>query len=171
VAGIGCPQFSAILRCSEEANKYKVPIIADGGVKTSGDIAKAIAAGASSVMLGNLLAGTAESPGETIISEGRTYKSYRGMGSIGAMSRGSADRYFQQDIKKEKLVAEGVEGIIPFRGPLSTVIHQLVGGLKASMGYTGNKTVQEMRKNCKFVRITNSGLKESHPHSIVITNE
>jgi IMP dehydrogenase len=172
VAGVGYPQLSAIINCVEAADKYGVPIIGDGGVKTSGDIAKAIVAGANCVMLGSLLAGTDEAPGETFIDQGRSYKTYRGMGSAAAMMRGSADRYFQDSSEqRDKLVAEGVEGAVPFKGSVKNVIHQLVGGLKSSMGYTGNKTIPEMQKNAKFVQITNSGLIESHPHSIRVTNE
>jgi IMP dehydrogenase len=172
VAGVGYPQFSAILETVEMCNKLNVPLISDGGIRFSGDLAKAIAAGASCVMLGALLAGTEEAPGEIVLYKGRSYKTYRGMGSLGAMARGSADRYFQEDITdKLKLVPEGVEGRVPYKGHVSDVIHQLVGGLKSAMGYTGNKNIKEMRKNCSFVKITNSGLKESHPHSITITSE
>ena len=172
VAGVGNPQLSAILEVAEICDKHKVPLISDGGIKFSGDLAKAIAAGASCVMLGGLLAGCEETPGEITLFKGRSYKVYRGMGSVGAMARGSADRYFQEDITdKLKLVPEGVEGRVPYKGPVSGVLHQLVGGLKSAMGYTGNKDINEMRKNCSFVKITNSGLKESHPHSINITSE
>ncbi len=172
VAGVGVPQLSAVQSVCEVANKHKVPVIADGGIKYSGDLAKAIAAGASVAMIGSLFAGTEEAPGDVVLFQGRSYKSYRGMGSIGAMARGSADRYFQQDIKdKLKLVPEGVEGRVPFKGPVSGVIHQLTGGLRAAMGYTGNKNIGEMQKNCEFVQITNAGLKESHPHNITITQE
>jgi len=172
IAGVGVPQLSAILDVVEYCNKKKVSVISDGGIKFSGDLAKAIAAGASCVMLGGLLAGTEETPGEIVLLKGRSYKVYRGMGSIGAMARGSADRYFQQDVSnKLKLVPEGVEGRVPYKGPVSDVLHQLVGGLKSAMGYTGNATIEEMRKKCEFVRITNSGLRESHPHSISITSE
>ncbi len=172
VAGVGVPQLTAVIKVVEEANKNGIPVIADGGIKYSGDFAKAIAAGASVAMIGSLFAGTEESPGEVILFQGRSYKSYRGMGSLGAMARGSADRYFQQEVRdKLKLVPEGVEGRVPFKGSVSGVIHQLVGGLRAAMGYTGNATIAEMQKNCKFVRITNAGLKESHPHSITITHE
>jgi IMP dehydrogenase len=156
----------------EFCDKVKLPLISDGGIRFSGDLAKAIASGANSVMLGGLLAGAEETPGEIVLFKGRSYKVYRGMGSIGAMARGSADRYFQQDITdKMKLVPEGVEGRVPYKGAVSDVIHQLIGGLKSAMGYTGNATIDQMRKNCDFVRITNSGLKESHPHSIAITTE
>lgn len=172
VAGVGVPQLSAILDVAEFCDKVKMPIISDGGIRFSGDLAKAIASGASCVMLGGLLAGTEETPGEIVLFKGRSYKVYRGMGSLGAMARGSADRYFQQDvIDKLKLVPEGVEGRVAYKGPVSDVLHQLVGGLKSAMGYTGNATIEEMRKNCNFVRITNSGLRESHPHSITITSE
>lgn len=172
VAGVGVPQLTAVLDVVEYCDKVKIPVISDGGIRFSGDLAKAIAAGASCVMLGGLLAGCEETPGETILFKGRSYKSYRGMGSLGAMARGSADRYFQEDVSdKMKLVPEGVEGRMPYKGSVSNVIHQLVGGLKSAMGYTGNATIEEMRKNCEFVRITNSGLKESHAHSITITSE
>jgi IMP dehydrogenase len=172
VAGVGVPQLSAVMKVVELANKHGIPVIADGGIKYSGDFAKAIAAGASVCMIGSLLAGTEESPGEVILYQGRSYKSYRGMGSLGAMARGSADRYFQQEVRdKLKLVPEGVEGRVPFKGPASNVIHQLIGGLRAAMGYTGNATIADMQKRCEFVRITNAGLKESHPHGITITHE
>lgn len=172
VAGVGVPQLSAVLDVAEYCNKKNIPVISDGGIKFSGDLAKAIASGASCVMLGGLLAGTEETPGDIVLFKGRSYKVYRGMGSIGAMARGSADRYFQEDVSdKMKLVPEGVEGRIPYKGHASDVLHQLIGGLKAAMGYTGNGTVEVMRKKCEFVRITNSGLKESHPHSITITSE
>lgn len=172
VAGVGVPQLSAVQSVCEVATKQGIPVVADGGIKYSGDLAKAIAAGASVAMIGSLFAGTEEAPGEVVLFQGRSYKSYRGMGSIGAMARGSADRYFQQEIKdKLKLVPEGVEGRVPFKGPVSGVIHQLVGGLRAAMGYTGNKNVAEMQENCEFVQITNAGLKESHPHNITITQE
>ena len=172
VAGVGVPQLSAVIEVAELAAKHKVPVIADGGIKYSGDLAKAIAAGASVAMIGSLLAGTEESPGDVILFQGRSYKSYRGMGSIGAMARGSADRYFQQEIKdRMKLVPEGVEGRVPFKGSASNVVHQLIGGLRAAMGYTGNKNIAEMQKNAEFIGITNAGLKESHPHNIVITQE
>ncbi|MBP7710075.1 MAG: IMP dehydrogenase [Rickettsiales bacterium] len=172
IAGVGVPQLSAILDVVEFCDKAKIPVISDGGIRFSGDLAKAIAAGASCVMLGGLLAGTEETPGEIVLFKGRSYKVYRGMGSLGAMARGSADRYFQQDVSdKMKLVPEGVEGRVAYKGPVSDVLHQLIGGLKSSMGYTGNGTIEEMRKNCNFVRITNSGLRESHPHSISITSE
>ena len=172
VAGVGVPQFTAVLDVVGECRKHKVPVIADGGIKYSGDIAKAIAAGADCAMVGSLLAGSDESPGEVYLYQGRSYKSYRGMGSIGAMARGSADRYFQEEVSDTlKLVAEGVEARVPYKGPASTVIHQLIGGLAAAMGYTGNGTIADMQKNCKFVRITGSGLRESHVHDIDITRE
>lgn len=172
VAGVGVPQLTAVMNSSKEAAKSGVPIIADGGLRTSGDVAKAIAAGASSVMIGSLLAGTQEAPGETFLYQGRSYKSYRGMGSVGAMARGSADRYFQQDIKDQmKLVPEGIEGQVPYKGPASDVIHQLVGGVKAAMGYTGAATINDFQEKARFVRITNAGLQESHVHDVVITRE
>ncbi len=172
VAGVGVPQLSAILDVVEFCNTVKIPVISDGGIRFSGDLAKAIAAGASCVMLGGLLAGCEETPGEIVLFKGRSYKVYRGMGSLGAMARGSADRYFQQDIKdKLKLVPEGVEGRVAYKGPVSDVIHQLVGGLKSAMGYVGCASIEEMQRDCTFVKITNSGLKESHPHSITITSE
>jgi len=172
VAGVGVPQLTAVMESSKEAAKSGVPIIADGGLRTSGDVAKAIAAGASSVMVGSLLAGTEEAPGETFLYQGRSYKSYRGMGSVGAMARGSADRYFQQDIKDQmKLVPEGIEGQVPYKGPASDVIHQLVGGVKAAMGYTGSVTIEDFQEKARFVRITNAGLQESHVHDVVITRE
>jgi len=172
VAGVGVPQLSAIMEAAEEADKSDVPVIGDGGLRTSGDAAKALAAGASSVMIGSLLAGTEEAPGETFLYQGRAYKSYRGMGSVGAMARGSADRYFQADIKDQlKLVPEGIEGQVPFKGPARDVIHQLVGGIKAAMGYTGSATIEALRRNARFVRITNAGLRESHVHDVSITRE
>ena len=169
VAGVGVPQFTAILECAEEASKLGVPIIADGGIRYSGDIVKALAAGASAVMLGNLLAGCEESPGEIEIYRNRAYKVYRGMGSLAAMREGSSDRYAQTDPRK--IVPEGVEGRVPYRGPLSETIHQLVGGLRSGMGYVGARNLQELRQKARFVRITNSGLRESHPHSVSITRE
>ncbi|MDE3017280.1 MAG: IMP dehydrogenase [Pseudomonadota bacterium] len=172
VAGVGVPQLTAIRNVVKVAKKRGVPVIADGGIKFSGDLAKAIAAGADCAMIGSLFAGTEESPGEEVLFQGRSYKAYRGMGSVGAMARGSADRYFQQEIAdKLKLVPEGVEGRVPFKGPVSGVVHQLVGGLKAAMGYTGNATIAEMQKNCEFIRITSAGLRESHAHDITITQE
>ncbi|HSM53595.1 MAG TPA: IMP dehydrogenase, partial [Erythrobacter sp.] len=171
VAGVGVPQLTAIMESAAEAAKSGVPVIADGGLRTSGDAAKALAAGASTVMIGSMLAGTAESPGETFLYQGRSYKAYRGMGSVGAMARGSADRYFQQDVSALKLVPEGIEGQVPFKGPASVVIHQLVGGIKAAMGYTGSATIAELQKRAQFVRITNAGLSESHVHDVAITRE
>ncbi len=172
VAGVGIPQITAIMECSQIAKKHGIPIIADGGVKYSGDIAKAIAAGAHSVMLGNLFAGTDESPGETIIFQGRTYKVYRGMGSSEAMKQGSKDRYFQSDtVEDSKLVPEGIEGRIPYRGSLSANIYQLIGGLRSGMGYVGCATIKELREKARFIKITSSGLKESHVHNIIITKE
>lgn len=172
VAGVGVPQLTAVLDCAEMAHKLDVPIIADGGIKFSGDIAKAMAAGASTCMVGSLLAGTDEAPGEVILYQGRSYKSYRGMGSVGAMARGSADRYFQQDVQDNlKLVPEGIEGRVPYKGPAGQIIHQLVGGLKASMGYTGSATLADFRERAEFVRITNAGLRESHAHDVTITRE
>jgi IMP dehydrogenase len=170
VAGVGVPQLTAIMDASRAANG--VPVIADGGIRTSGDMAKALAAGASAVMVGSLLAGTEEAPGEIFLYQGRSYKSYRGMGSVGAMARGSADRYFQQDIRDHlKLVPEGIEGQVPYKGPVRDIIHQLVGGVKAAMGYTGSSTVSELQKRARFVRITNAGLSESHVHDVAITRE
>lgn len=171
VAGVGMPQISAIDDCSQIAQKYKIPIIADGGIKYSGDIAKALAVGASSVMIGSLLAGTEESPGDLIIYQGRQYKIYRGMGSIGAMTRGSSDRYFQEGTAQDKLVPEGVEGRVPYRGKVSDVIHQLIGGLKSSMGYLGSKDIQSLWERAEFVEITSAGLRESHVHDVDITKE
>mgnify|MGYP000677874481 FL=1 len=169
VTGVGVPQITAIHDCSVEARKYDIPIIADGGIKYSGDIPKAIAAGASTVMIGNLFAGTEESPGESEIYQGRRFKVYRGMGSLGAMSKGSKDRYFQEGTTK--LVPEGVEGRVPYKGPLSETVFQLVEGLKHAMGYCGTRNIKELMTNSKFIRITNAGLKESHPHDIQITKE
>ncbi|HEY1124168.1 MAG TPA: IMP dehydrogenase [Sphingobium sp.] len=172
VAGVGVPQLTAIMDAAEEAAKSGVPVIADGGIRTSGDVAKALAAGGSAVMIGSLLAGTEEAPGETFLYQGRAYKSYRGMGSVGAMARGSADRYFQQDIKDQmKLVPEGIEGQVPYKGPAKDVIHQLVGGIKAAMGYTGSKTLPDLQQRARFVQITNAGLSESHVHDVTITRE
>lgn len=170
VAGIGVPQITAVVECAREAKKYGKPVIADGGVKYSGDITKALAAGASTVMLGNLLAGTEESPGEVEIYQGRKYKVYRGMGSLSAMRSGSADRYFQQQTQ-DKLVPEGVEGRVPYRGPISEIVFQLIGGLRAGMGYCGVHTIEELQTKTRFVRITNAALRESHPHSVDITKE
>lgn len=169
VAGVGVPQLTAILDCAKAAGD--VPVIADGGIKFSGDFAKAIAAGASCAMVGSMIAGTDESPGEVILYQGRSFKAYRGMGSLGAMARGSADRYFQKDAASDKLVPEGIEGQVPYKGSASAVIHQLIGGLRAAMGYTGCETVEKMRQNCQFVKITGAGLKESHVHDVQITRE
>ncbi len=171
VAGVGVPQLTAVMDVVEACRGLGIPVIADGGIKYSGDLAKAMAAGADCVMLGSLFAGTDESPGEVILFQGRSYKSYRGMGSVGAMARGSADRYFQAEVSTMKLVPEGVEGRVPYRGPVGSVIHQLVGGLRAAMGYTGCANIAEMQSKCQFVRITNAGLRESHVHDITITNE
>ena len=172
VAGVGVPQFTAILEAAEAARAADVPVIADGGIKYSGDLAKAIAAGADCVMIGSLLAGTDESPGEVFLYQGRSYKSYRGMGSLGAMGQGSADRYFQQDVKDQmKLVPEGVEGQVPYRGPVGAIVHQLAGGLRAAMGYVGAGTIPEFQQKARFMRITNAGLRESHVHDVAITRE
>ncbi len=172
VAGVGVPQLSAIMESAEEAQKSGIPVVADGGIKFSGDIAKALAAGADCAMVGSLFAGTDESPGEVFLYQGRSYKAYRGMGSVGAMARGSADRYFQQDIRDElKLVPEGIEGQVPYKGPLSRVLHQLVGGLRSSMGYVGAKTIAELQEKAQFVRISTASLRESHTHDVVITRE
>jgi len=169
VAGVGVPQLYAVMECAAEAQKWNLPIIADGGIRYSGDIVKALAAGASAVMLGNLLAGCEESPGEIEIFRNRAYKVYRGMGSVAAMRQGSSDRYYQTDPRK--IVPEGVEGRVPYRGPLSETVHQLVGGLRSGMGYVGARNLQELREKARFIRITNSGLRESHPHSVSITRE
>jgi len=169
VAGVGVPQLTAIMDCARAAGD--VPVIADGGIKFSGDFAKAIAAGASVAMVGSMIAGTDESPGEVILYQGRSFKSYRGMGSLGAMARGSADRYFQKDAASDKLVPEGIEGQVPYKGSVQAVLHQMVGGLRAAMGYTGCATVADMRQNCTFVKITGAGLKESHVHDVQITRE
>ncbi|HIV77095.1 MAG TPA: IMP dehydrogenase [Candidatus Sphingomonas excrementigallinarum] len=172
VAGVGVPQLTAVMDCAEEGWKSGVPVIADGGLRTSGDLAKALAAGAGACMVGSLLAGTEEAPGETFLYQGRAYKSYRGMGSVGAMGRGSADRYFQGDIKDQmKLVPEGIEGQVAYKGPARDVIHQLVGGIKAAMGYTGSATLEALRDRAQFVQITGAGLKESHVHDVTITRE
>jgi IMP dehydrogenase len=171
VAGVGVPQLTAISDCAAAAADSGTPIIADGGIKYSGDFAKAIAAGAHCAMVGSLIAGTDESPGEVILYQGRSFKSYRGMGSLGAMARGSADRYFQKDAASDKLVPEGIEGQVPYKGSAGAVVHQLVGGLRAAMGYTGCGTIDEMRNGCQFVRITGSGLRESHVHDVQITRE
>jgi IMP dehydrogenase len=171
VAGVGVPQLTAIMESAAEAAKSGVPVIADGGLRTSGDAAKALAAGASTVMIGSMLAGTTESPGEVFLYQGRSYKAYRGMGSVGAMARGSADRYFQQDVSAMKLVPEGIEGQVPFKGAAADVVHQLVGGIKAAMGYTGSATIPDLQARAQFVRITNAGLSESHVHDVAITRE
>lgn len=172
VAGVGVPQLTAIMEAARAAADSGVPIIADGGLRTSGDAAKALAGGASTIMVGSMLAGTEEAPGETFLYQGRAYKSYRGMGSVGAMGRGSADRYFQGDIKDQmKLVPEGIEGQVPYKGPAKDVIHQLVGGIKAAMGYTGSATIEDLTARGQFVRITGAGLKESHVHDVTITRE
>lgn len=171
VAGVGVPQITAISDCAEKAHEYNIPIIADGGIKYSGDIVKALAAGADTVMIGSLLAGTEESPGEMEIYKGRSYKVYRGMGSMGAMQEGSKDRYFQEQTEAAKLVPEGIEGRVPYKGSLADTIFQLVGGIRAGMGYCGTKTIKELREKSKFIRITAAGLRESHPHDIRITKE
>ena len=171
VTGVGVPQIYAITEVAKVASKFNIPVIADGGIKYSGDVAKAIASGADSVMIGGLFAGTDESPGEAILLDGRSYKSVRGMGSIGAMAKGSKDRYFQEGLSVDKLVPEGIEGRVPYRGPLRTTVLQLVGGLRSAMGYTGNKTIPELKKKAKFVQITQSGMTESHPHDVIITKE
>ena len=171
VAGAGVPQVTAIMNCASAAKKYKVPLIADGGIKYSGDITKALAAGAHSIMIGGLFAGTDESPGETILYQGRSYKVYRGMGSLGAMEQGSKDRYQQSGVESKKLVPEGVEGRVPNKGPLSQSIHQLMGGLRSGMGYCGCKSLSELRQKSRFIRITNAGLRESHVHDVVVTKE
>ena len=171
VAGVGVPQLSAINDCYEVAKDKNIPIIADGGIKSSGDFAKAIAAGASLSMVGSMIAGTDESPGEVILYKGRSFKSYRGMGSLGAMARGSADRYFQEEVSSDKLVPEGIEGRVPYTGPVSTIVHQLMGGLRAAMGYTGCKSIFDMNSKCKFVKISNAGLAESHVHDVEISQD
>lgn len=171
VAGVGVPQISAIAECAEAARKHGVPVIADGGIKYSGDIAKALAVGASCIMAGSLLAGTEESPGETIMFQGRQYKSYRGMGSIGAMQKGSNDRYFQEGTAADKLVPEGIEGRVPFRGSIAGIVHQMMGGLRSSMGYCGSKDIPTFWEKAEFVEITSAGLKESHVHDVIITQE
>ncbi len=171
VAGVGVPQISAISECANEARKHGVPVIADGGIKYSGDIAKALAVGASCIMAGSLLAGTEESPGETIMFQGRQYKSYRGMGSIGAMQKGSNDRYFQEGTAADKLVPEGIEGRVPFRGSIAGIVHQMMGGLRSSMGYCGSKDIPTFWEQAEFVEITSAGLKESHVHDVIITQE
>jgi len=169
VAGIGVPQITAIMDCAEEADKHGISVIADGGIKYSGDIPKAIAAGASVVMIGSLFAGTEESPGDIEIYQGRSFKVYRGMGSIGAMKEGSKDRYFQEN--EQKLVPEGIEGRVPYKGSLAETVYQLVGGIRAGMGYCGTRNIEELKRNTRFIRITGAGLKESHPHDVIITKE
>ncbi len=172
VAGVGVPQLTAIMDCVAAAQKADVPVIADGGIKYSGDLAKALAAGAECAMIGSLLAGTEEAPGEVMLFQGRSYKSYRGMGSLGAMARGSADRYFQKDVADQmKLVPEGIEGRVPYKGPVESILHQLVGGLRASMGYVGGRTLKDFRERARFVKITSAGLRESHVHDVAITRE
>lgn len=172
VAGVGVPQMSAIRNCVKVGEKYNVPVIADGGIQHSGDLAKAIGAGAHAIMIGSLFAGTDETPGETFLYQGRTYKGYRGMGSLGAMGAGSSDRYFQSDVtSQQKLVPEGIEGKVPYRGPLVNVMYQLLGGLRSGMGYVGAGTIEELRKKAKFVRISSAGLRESHVHDVIITKE
>jgi IMP dehydrogenase len=171
IAGVGIPQLTAIQDCFEEAEKYNRKIIADGGIRYSGDLAKSIAGGASAVMLGSVLAGMDESPGEIILYEGRQFKSYRGMGSIGAMKKGSSDRYFQEDSDQTKLVPEGIEGMVPYRGPVRNTIHQLIGGLRSSMGYCGGKTIQKFQKNAEFIQISNASVRENHPHEVRISKE
>ncbi len=171
IAGIGVPQLSAVMECAEVCRKAGIPFIADGGIKYSGDIVKAIAGGASSVMLGSLFAGCDETPGEMIIYQGRSYKVYRGMGSLGAMALGSKDRYGQASVEDKKLVPEGIEGQVPYRGSLASSIYQLVGGLRAGMGYVGAKNIDELQEKAEFIKITSASLKESHPHDVVVTKE
>jgi IMP dehydrogenase len=172
IAGVGVPQLTALLEITEHCREESVPVIADGGIRTSGDLAKAIAAGAGCAMIGSLFAGTDESPGEVYLYQGRSYKAYRGMGSLGAMARGSADRYFQEEVRESlKLVPEGIEGQVPYRGPVAQIVHQLVGGLRAAMGYTGNATLAAMQRRCTFLRVTQAGVRESHVHDVAITRE
>jgi IMP dehydrogenase len=171
VAGVGVPQLTAIANVAEALKGTNVPVIADGGIRYSGDIAKALAAGAHTIMIGSLLAGTDEAPGQVEIYQGRSYKSYRGMGSLGAMGEGSSDRYFQEGTKGDKLVPEGVEGRVPYKGPMINIIHQLMGGLRSSMGYTGSVNIETMRTKTQFVRITNAGIRESHVHDVMVTKE
>ncbi len=171
IAGVGMPQLTAIINCAKEADLHSIPVIADGGIRFSGDFAKSIASGASCAMIGSLFAGTDESPGEISLYQGRSFKNYRGMGSLGAMARGSADRYFQKEVEADKLIPEGIEGQVPYKGSVNNIIYQLVGGLKASMGYTGNKNINQMKNGCKFIKISGAGLSESHVHDVRITNE
>ncbi len=171
VAGVGVPQLTAVADCANAAQKTNTPVIADGGIKFSGDFAKALAGGASSAMMGSMLAGTEEAPGEVFLYEGRAYKDYRGMGSLGAMGRGSADRYFQKDVQQQKLVPEGIEGQLPFKGPVGPILHQMAGGLRAAMGYVGAKTIDELHQKAKFIQITGAGLRESHVHDVKMTRE
>jgi IMP dehydrogenase len=172
VAGVGVPQLTAVDDCAREADRHDVPVISDGGIKYSGDIVKALAAGASTVMIGSLFAGTEEAPGEVILYQGRSYKSYRGMGSLAAMKRGGKERYFQAEVEEEqKLVPEGIEGRVPYKGSLAMNVYQMLGGIRSGMGYTGCRTVEELRENAHFVRITPSGLRESHVHDVIITEE
>ena len=171
IAGVGMPKLTAIMNCAKEADLQNIPVIADGGIRFSGDFAKSIASGASCAMIGSLFAGTDESPGEISLYQGRSFKNYRGMGSLGAMARGSADRYFQKEVQADKLIPEGIEGQVPYKGSVNNIIYQLVGGLKASMGYTGNKNINQMKNGCKFVKISGAGLSESHVHDVRITNE
>jgi IMP dehydrogenase len=172
VAGVGVPQLTAVMNVAKVCSKRNVPVIADGGIKYSGDFAKAIAAGADVAMMGSMFAGTDEAPGEVILYQGRSYKSYRGMGSVGAMVKGSADRYFQSNVNQSnKLVPEGIEGRVPYKGAIANVVHQMVGGLRASMGYTGSETIADMKAKAEFVRMTGAGFKESHVHDVTITRE
>jgi IMP dehydrogenase len=172
VAGVGMPQITAVFNAVSAAKKFNIPVISDGGIKQTGDIPKAIAAGADCIMVGGLLAGTEESPGEKVLYEGRVFKMYRGMGSLEAMKAGSGDRYFQDsELELSKMVPEGIEGRVPYKGPLSDVIYQMVGGLRAAMGYCGCETIAELQKNAKFIEITGAGLKESHPHDVIVTKE
>jgi IMP dehydrogenase len=172
VAGVGVPQFTAIQECAEEARKHGITIIGDGGIKFSGDIVKALAAGADAVMIGSMFAGTEEAPGEVILADGRTFKSYRGMGSLGAMKDGSKDRYFQNDVHEEsKFVPEGIEGRVPYKGPLKDILYQMIGGVRQALGYSGAANLEELRQKARFVQITSAGLRESHPHDVTITKE
>jgi IMP dehydrogenase len=171
VAGVGVPQITAVNSAARAAKAAGIPVISDGGIKFSGDVVKALAAGADTIMLGSLFAGADETPGEIILYQGRSYKVYRGMGSLEAMKKGSKDRYFQADVQSEKLVPEGIEGRVPYRGPLSSTIHQLMGGLRAGMGYTGSRSIAELKEKGRFIRITSAGLRESHVHDVIITKE